>query len=411
MDKSENNKIPQDQIENDIIFGSNLETLYCRDVGFNTDLKELRLISSDCQEKNFFEIQTAPRTSLKVFYHTKDNDLKEFEIVKCVKNGKGIKKERLKFSQLNFSHLVQFFDFLKNHNLAEISQRKLKLLDDSLDKIDSQTKLKIGNLLKREEGKKIVEELIKSGLITDKDIINTHYRKEQLEIFRKLLEKDKNFWTQYRDQEADAFINAKKEEQNSLEKACLKITKVASEEKTWQYFFTKNQWIFGYGLDYRFQGILQREAQTTDGGCVDGKSGDGFCDYLLADKKFISFVEIKTPNTELFDVGKNRSGSWKLSEKLIDAYSQILEQKASGQVLYNENRKNWQKDGKEMVQKSYDSKVILIVGHWREIGECEGKEKDIKEKTFELFRRDSRNVEIITFDELHERADHIVNHR
>ena len=57
------------------------------------------------------------------------------------------------------------------------------------------------------------------------------------------------------------------------------------------------------------------------------------------------------------------------------------------------------------------SKVILIVGHWREIEECEGKEKNIKEKTFELFRRDSRNVEIITFDELYERANHIVNHR
>ncbi len=409
MAKSENNKILQDQIENDVIFGSNLETLYCRDIAFNNDLKELRLISSDCQEENFFEIQTAPRTSLKVFYHTKDNDLKEFEIVKCVKNGQEIKKEKLKFSQLNFSHLVQFFDFLKNHNLAEISQRKLKLSDDSLDKIDSQTKLKIETLLKREEGKKIVEELIKSGLITDKDIINTHYRKEQLEIFCKLLEKNKKFWTQYRDQEADAFMSAKKEEQNSLEKAGLKITKGASEEKTWQYFFTKNQWIFGYGLDYRFQGILQREAQTTDGKSADGKSGDGFGDYLLADKKFISFVEIKTPNTDLFSNGVNRSGSWKLSNDLIDAYSQILEQKASGQVLYDQEK--YDNEGKKIIQKTYDSKVTLIIGNWNEITGCNDKEKSIKEKTFELFRRDSRNVEIITFDELYERADHIVNHR
>jgi hypothetical protein len=146
MAKSENKKILQDQIENVVIFGSNLETLYCRDVGFDDDLKELRLISSNCQKENSFEIQTAPRTSLKVFYHTKDNDLKEFEIVKCVKNGKEINKKKLKFSQFNFSHLVQFFDFLKNHNLAEISQRKLKLSDDSLDKIDSQTKLKIETL-------------------------------------------------------------------------------------------------------------------------------------------------------------------------------------------------------------------------------------------------------------------------
>ena len=286
-------------------------------------------------------------------------------------------------------------NFIESITLLSFKDKeKYSIKDEELDRVYSFLK-----------GRKFIE------AVTDEDIIAVGYRKSQLEIFRKLLEKDKNFWTQYRDQEADAFINAKKEEQNSLEKAGLKITKGASEEKTWQYFFTKNQWIFGYGLDYRFQGILQREAQTTDGGCVDGKSGDGFCDYLLADKKFISFVEIKTPNTNLFDNKINRSGSWKLHNDLFDAYSQILEQKASGQVLYNENKKNWQKDGKEVVQKSYDSKVILIIGHWQEIKDCEGKEKNIKEKTFELFRRDSRNVEIITFDELYERADHIVNHR
>jgi len=55
--------------------------------------------------------------------------------------------------------------------------------------------------------------------------------------------------------------------------------------------------------------------------------------------------------------------------------------------------------------------VTLIIGNWNEITGCNDKEKLIKEKTFELFRRDSRNVEIITFDELYERANHIVNHR
>ena len=33
--------------------------------------------------------------------------------------------------------------------------------------------------------------------------------------------------------------------------------------------------------------------------------------------------------------------------------------------------------------------------------------KRIKKKTFELFRRDSRNIEIITYDELYERAKFI----
>jgi len=41
----------------------------------------------------------------------------------------------------------------------------------------------------------------------------------------------------------------------------------------------------------------------------------------------------------------------------------------------------------------------------------ETKELQIKAKSFELFRRDSRNVEIVTFDELFERAKFIVEHK
>ena len=43
-------------------------------------------------------------------------------------------------------------------------------------------------------------------------------------------------------------------------------------------------------------------------------------------------------------------------------------------------------------------------------GNYSDKEKRVKLKTFELFRRDSRNVEIITYDELYERAKFIVEH-
>jgi hypothetical protein len=36
-------------------------------------------------------------------------------------------------------------------------------------------------------------------------------------------------------------------------------------------------------------------------------------------------------------------------------------------------------------------------------------EQQLKLDTFELFRRNSRNIEILTYDELYERADYIVN--
>jgi len=55
------------------------------------------------------------------------------------------------------------------------------------------------------------------------------------------------------------------------------------------------------------------------------------------------------------------------------------------------------------------SKIILIIGNWNELEESNNDlEKKIKRKTLELFRRDSRNIEIITYDELYERTKFIV---
>jgi PKD repeat protein len=133
----------------------------------------------------------------------------------------------------------------------------------------------------------------------------------------------------------------------------------------------------------------------------------------IGDNYFTTFVELKTPNTELFvnsDSGKNRSGSWSLSNKLIYGVSQILEQKASGQIKLEKEPYNDKEE--KITQKGYDSKCILVVGNLR--NEIENstdttKIKEIKKKTFELYRRDSRNIEILTFDELYYRANYICN--
>lgn len=176
------------------------------------------------------------------------------------------------------------------------------------------------------------------------------------------------------------------------------------DETAWQYFFTKNKWIFGLGLDYRFKGILQKEfsASSTE---ADGTNGV-ISDFLLGDKKFTTFVEIKKPDTQLFGAEKNRSNCWRLSNELIDSVSQILEQKASGQIKIEINQLH-DDTGKRIIQKAYDSKVILIIGSWNQLEKCTDKEKKIKEKTFELFRQNLKNIEIITYDELSERAKQI----
>jgi hypothetical protein len=178
------------------------------------------------------------------------------------------------------------------------------------------------------------------------------------------------------------------------------------KEPEWQKFFLENQWIFGYGLQYRFQGVLQKEAYIS-GTNQDG-SGDVIGDFLLADQKFVTFVECKTPQTFLFKKDTNRAKAWGLNGDLFDAVSQILQQKAEGEYKFKD-KSLYDAKKNRVESKPYDSKAILLIGNLeKELRKATDYEKNIKLETFERFRRDSRNIEIITYDELYDRARCII---
>lgn len=323
------------------------------------------------------------------FTFIKDNNkitqvsFKRFKYYK--KKGYVAQDEQIVFSFSFFKQIIDYLKLLSELNLADINERRITLAEDDLP-ADDETKKKIKTFLLRKDGQQIIEELLNSGIITSTDIVNIGYRKKQLEIFNKLLN-DPDYITIYKTE-------------NNITDERLEIL--------WQHFFSKNDWIFGYGLDYKFLGILQKEAHisNTDLSGKDGVIGD----FLLGCNKFTVLVELKRPDTDLFK-NKNRSNSWSLSNELVDAFSQILEQKASWQIQAESNiNNNYNDDGEIIKQKTVDPKTILIIGDSNQyLGET--KELQIKAKSFELFRRDSRNVEIVTFDELFERAKFIVEHK
>lgn len=293
--------------------------------------------------------------------------------------------EQIVFSFSFFKQIIDYLKLLSELNLADINERRITLAEDDLP-ADDETKKKIKTFLLRKDGQQIIEELLNSGIITSTDIVNIGYRKKQLEIFGKLLNNPD-------------YIAIYKTDNNITDERL---------EILWQHFFSKNDWIFGYGLDYKFLGILQKEAHisNTDLSGKDGVIGD----FLLGCNKFTVLVELKRPDTDLFK-NKNRSNSWSLSNELVDAFSQILEQKATWQIQAESNANNNYNDGGKIIkQKTVDPKTILIIGNSSQYS-GETKELQIKAKSFELFRRDSRNVEIITFDELFERAKFIVEHK
>ena len=279
----------------------------------------------------------------------------------------------------HFLGKVKSIDYT-NPNSFKVSTENLeKLNENPIRGSDSY----FSELRKDPKCAEIIEKLISEGAITSKDIVNTSFRKKELGVFKMLID-ESDYWKTYASENG---IKDKK------------------EEKVWQFFLEKNEWIFGYGLDYRFKTILQRESHVSDAE-LDG-SNTVIADYLLGDKKFTTFVEIKKPSTPLFGTVKERSNSWRLSNEVVYSVSQILEQKASGLIKLDKQQHD--SSGNPIIQKAYDSKVILILGHWKQLKESSSElESEIKKKTFDLFRNDSRNIEIITYDELYDRARFIV---
>jgi Domain of unknown function (DUF4263) len=290
------------------------------------------------------------------------------------------------FTHFTFEKLLTFLKLLTELNLAKLDQRRIALRESSGSSLDAETQAKMRLLLKQPDGLALVDEILRNGSITSRDLVNIGYRKGQLAVFERLL-RDPSSIEAYR---ADCGITNRQ------------------PEKIWQHFFKRNEWIFGFGLDYRFLSILQMEAHVSDDDLA-GRDG-AIVDFLMGATNFTVLVEIKRPSTTLFDERKNRAGSWKPSTDLIDSVSQILEQKAAWQVRGEVNAsKNYNSKGELVPHLTVDPKSILLIGS---DGQFSGtkKERAIKLRTFELFRRDSRNIEILTFDELYERAKFIVGH-
>lgn len=313
--------------------------------------------------------------TLKRFKHHKRNGWIEEQFVSG---------EPFKLSHFSFEKLTSLLHLLINLDLASVNQRRIPVMESNATGIDPEFAKKIKTLLLQRDGQRIVEDLIESGLITSHDIVNIGYRKAQLEEFERLLAQPE-------------YVDAYAKRQG---------VRKDQPEKAWQHFLKQNDWIFGFGLDYRFLGILQDEAEV---GSSDLAGRDAsITDFLLGATNFTVLVEVKQPATPLFGRSKARSGAWRLSTELMEAVSQVLQQKASWQAKAELNSAgNFDRNGSLIRQRTADPKCILIIGSDGEFAGNDA-EREAKLRTFELFRRDSRNIEILTYRELFERAAFVV---
>lgn len=175
-------------------------------------------------------------------------------------------------------------------------------------------------------------------------------------------------------------------------------------EEWWQSFFERNTWIFGYGLNYQI--LKNVQTQPRYGGLAVTGKGAQKGDFLQSTEAVIKFtvlVEIKKPSTLLLGTESYRNGAWELGGELTGGVSQI-----------QANCSTWEKEGSRAEQNqetllqqgifTVQPKGILVIGNTRQLNSAS------KRATFEMFRRNTVNPEILTFDELYERAKFIVSH-
>ncbi|NTV31030.1 DUF4263 domain-containing protein [candidate division WWE3 bacterium] len=183
-------------------------------------------------------------------------------------------------------------------------------------------------------------------------------------------------------------------------------------EPMWQDFFEANEWIFGYGLSYKWlHRIGHTFEQPTTGHTVvgAGRRPDGFT-QVAAEIATTVFVEIKKPDTTLLNTTEYRSGIYRPSDELAGGVAQM---QATIQdwvgVQHREVFRPTDEDGfdQEKPIYSYQPKGILVVGSLNQFHDGRRHNQN-KIRSFELLRRHTTNPEIITFDELLHRAQNII---
>ena len=174
-----------------------------------------------------------------------------------------------------------------------------------------------------------------------------------------------------------------------------------------------NPWIFGYGLNYIFS------SPASDGKLEQVVAGFDFnrpgkrVDALMRTHGLISslcFVEIKTHKTLLLrDTKEYRPGCWMISADLAGSVAQIQKpvQKALSSLRSKVELLDYIGDPTCEVVYLYQPKSYVVIGNLAQFQVPNGINEE-KYGSFDLFRQNVVNPEIITFDELFSRVKFIV---
>jgi hypothetical protein len=218
------------------------------------------------------------------------------------------------------------------------------------------------------------------------DVIALAHRKEIVEHFRRLLSDPDFFETERRQ------------------------TPGGGREAVWQRLLEDNPWILGIGLGGQlFTAWNKNKLEQSVAGQFVGDHGKR-TDALLQTSgsiRALVFAEIKHHETELVMNDVYRSGCWAPSKELTSGVVQVQQTMLLAGKQIRELLREKDTDGAFTGEEAYliRPRSYLILGHLDQLRGAAGGVNPDKFSSFELYRRNLYEPEILTFDELLARAE------
>ena len=168
-------------------------------------------------------------------------------------------------------------------------------------------------------------------------------------------------------------------------------------EPWWQNFFTINpialNLVFGCP-------VVTVHGQASVGGRRFSGKGDRIADFLVknAVTNNVAIVEIKTPSTPILNKKRYRDSVYTPSNDLSGAIGQVLDQKRE----LHANMAQFKDSSRNYNVESYSIRGCVIIGVMPD--------EEARRKAVELCRGNSKDVDVITYDELLEKTRQVRDH-
>ncbi len=160
-----------------------------------------------------------------------------------------------------------------------------------------------------------------------------------------------------------------------------------TKEDIWQKLFNQNPFILSLAFGYP---AIKISDQASVGGKRLTGDGEKITDYLIKNgiTNNLALIEIKKPSSDLLNKKPYRGSVYCASTELTGSVTQVLDQCYQLQ----QNIATIKNNNRIYDIESYAVHCILVIGTMPS-------DEDEK-KSFEMYRRNSKNVQITTFDEL-----------